>query len=61
MSREIIFEFQRVGAFVRVTAVDVNTGEEVTITGDLKATQDYLQKIARDRLLQVLTKKGLIK
>ena len=60
MGREIIFEFQRIGAYVKVTAMDVTTGEEITITGDAKATQDYLEKLARDRLLQVLKKKGLL-
>jgi len=61
MGREIIFEFHRVGAYVKVTAMDVETQEEVTITGDAKATQDYLEKLARDRLLQVLKKKGYLK
>ncbi len=60
MGREIIFEFHRLGAYVRVAAMDVATQEEVTITGDVKATQDYLKKLARDRLMQVLKKKGLL-
>jgi hypothetical protein len=60
-SREIIFEFHRVGLYVKVTAMDVATQEEISITGDAKAPQEYLEKLARDKLINVLRKKGLIK
>jgi hypothetical protein len=59
--REIIFEFHRIGAYVKVTAMDVATQEEVTITGDALATKEYLQKLARDKLARMLEKKGLLK
>lgn len=58
--REIIFEFHRIGAYVKVIAMDVSTQEEVSITGAANAPQEYLQKLARDKLVLVLGKKGLI-
>lgn len=59
-SREIIFEFHRIGAYVKVVAMDVTTQEEVSITGAANAPQEYLEKLARDKLLLVLKQKGLI-
>lgn len=60
-SREIIFEFTRIGAYVKVTAFDVLTQEEVSITGAATATQNYLERLARDKLMLVLDKKGFLK
>lgn len=60
VGREIIFEFHRLGAYVKVTAMDVATQEEISITGAVGASQDYLQKLARDKLTIVLRKKGLL-
>jgi hypothetical protein len=59
--REIIFEFHRIGLYVKVTAMDVATQEEISIRGDAKAPQEYLKKLARDKLFVVLRQKGLIK
>jgi hypothetical protein len=59
--REIIFEFHRLGSYVKVVAMDVTTQEEVSITGTLTATKEYLKKIAYDKLMMVLRQKGLIK
>lgn len=58
--REIIFEFHRIGAYVKVTAMDVASQEEVSITGAANAPQDYLERLARDKLLMVLGRKGLL-
>ena len=58
--REIIFEFHRIGAYVKVIAMDVSTQEEISITGAANAPQEYLEKLARDKLFMVLGKKGLI-
>jgi hypothetical protein len=60
-TREIIFEFHRVGLYVKVTAMDVASQEEISITGDAKAPQAYLEKLARDKLFVVMRQKGLIK
>lgn len=59
-SREIIFEFHRIGAYVKVVAMDVTTQEEVSITGAANAPQEYLEKLARDKLHLMLQRKGLI-
>ncbi len=57
--REIIYEFHRIGLYVKVTAVDVKTHEEISITGAASAPREYLEKLARDKLKLVLGKKGL--
>lgn len=57
--REVIFEFHRIGAYVKVTAMDVRTHEEVSITGAATAPKEYLEKLAYDKLKLVLGRKGL--
>lgn len=59
-AREVIYEFHRLGLYVKVVAMDVTTQEEVSITGAATASKEYLQKIAHDMLLLVLRQKGLI-
>ena len=56
--RETIFEFVRVGAAVKVTAVDPATGTEVTIVGDPAAGETALRRLARQKLDYVLAKTG---
>ena len=56
--REVIFEFLRVGAAVKVTAVDVATGIEVSIVGDPAAGEATLKQIARQKLEYVRSKEG---
>jgi len=58
--REIIFEFHRIGAYVKVIAMDTASQEEVSITGAANAPQEYLEKLARDKLLLVLGRKGIL-
>ncbi|HEV2548237.1 MAG TPA: hypothetical protein VGU20_12940 [Stellaceae bacterium] len=55
---EIIFEFLRVGAAVKVTAVDVTTGIEVSIVGDPAAGEAALKQLARQKLEYVRAKRG---
>jgi len=55
---EIIFEFLRVGAAVKVTAVDVATGIEVSIVGDPAAGEAALKQLARQKLEYVRAKRG---
>jgi hypothetical protein len=54
--REVIFEFRRVGAAVKVSAVDVATGTEVSIVGDPAVGEDALRRIARRKLDYVLAR-----
>jgi hypothetical protein len=56
--REIIFEFVRVGAATKVTAVDPTTGTEATIVGDPAAGEAALKRLARQKLDYVLAKRA---
>ncbi|MDB5478123.1 MAG: hypothetical protein JWM96_618 [Alphaproteobacteria bacterium] len=60
LGREIIFEFHRIGPYVKVTAMDTATQEETSITGAANAPKEYLEKLARDKLFLVLRNKGLL-
>lgn len=54
--REIIFEFLNVGGSVKVTAVDVASGTEVSIIGDPAASETVLKHMAKRKLDYVLGK-----
>lgn len=54
--RQVFFEFRRVGAYVRVSAIDSLTGTEVTVAGDAKAGQTQLKQTALRKLEYVLAK-----
>ena len=53
----VIFEFRRVGAFVKVSAVDPSTLTEVSIVGSPQAGEEILKRTARRKLEYVLGKK----
>ena len=57
-SREIIFEFQRVGGYVKVSAVDTLTSAEVSIVGPPSAGQVQLERLAAKKLEYVLRKRA---
>lgn len=54
--REIIFEFLRVGAALKVTAVDAESGIEVAIVGDPKAGEETLRRLAKQKLAYVMSR-----
>lgn len=54
--REIIFEFLQVGGSMKVTAVDVETGTEVSIVGDPAAPEAMLKRVAKQKLDYVMAK-----
>lgn len=56
--RETIFEFIRIGATVKVTAVDAGTGVEACIVGDPAAGEAALKRLAQQKLDYVLAKGG---
>ncbi|MCB9965239.1 MAG: hypothetical protein H6855_04070 [Rhodospirillales bacterium] len=58
--RDVIFEFQPMGVYVKVTAMDVKTLTEISIQGAATAPESLLKKNALKRLDYVLKKKGLI-
>ena len=55
---EVYFEFQRIGAYVKVTAIDPVTLVEVSVTGSATAGEQALKQLALRRLDYVLSKRG---
>jgi hypothetical protein len=55
--REVIFEFLRIGAALKVTAIDVATGAEASMVGDPHAAQETLRRLARQKLDYVMSRK----
>jgi len=58
--REIIIEISRIGAYARVSAMDVATLTEITMQGPVSAPESALRYNAIKRLEYVMKKKGLI-
>lgn len=58
--REIIFEFFKIGPYVKVTAMDTRTLTEASISGPASAGEAMLKTNALKRLAYVMKKKGLI-
>ncbi len=48
--REVIFEFAPIGTSVKVTAVDVASGTEVSVIGPAIAPQHELERVALQKL-----------
>jgi hypothetical protein len=55
--REIIFEFLRIGAALKVTAIDAASGTEVSMVGDPNAGQETLRRLAKQKLDYVISRK----
>lgn len=55
--REVIFEFLRIGAALKVTAVDVASGAEASMVGDPNAGQETLRRLAKQKLDYVMSRK----
>ncbi|MGO4870571.1 MAG: DUF6898 family protein [Roseiarcus sp.] len=53
---EIIIETQRIGAILRVAAVDVATGTEVTFQAPASASRASINRLAANKLRYVLGK-----
>ena len=58
---EIIIEIQRIGAILRVAAVDVATGTEVTFQAPISATRASINRLAANKLRYVMTKGAISK
>jgi hypothetical protein len=54
--RQVYFEFHRIGAYVKVSAIDGVTATEVSIVGDPKASEAMLKHTALKKLEYVLAK-----
>ncbi|BBF93217.1 DUF6898 family protein [Blastochloris tepida] len=48
--REVLFEFSRMGAYVRVAAIDAETGIEVVVMAPAAATRGDLERLALQKL-----------
>lgn len=55
---QVIFEFISIGQSVKVSAIDVATGTEVSIVGAASATDAELKDVAYQKLRYVMTKNG---
>jgi len=55
--REVIFEFHRIGNAVKVSAVEVGSGVEVSIVGDPAVGETALKRLALRKLEYVLAKR----
>jgi hypothetical protein len=58
MSREVIFEFYRLGNSVKVSAVDTETLTEVSVVGPVTASEATLRNNALRKLEFVLARRG---
>ena len=58
--REVIIEFHQVGAYVKVSAMDVQSLTEISIQGAANSPQSVLKNNALRRLEYVMKQKGLI-
>ncbi|MHA1601240.1 MAG: DUF6898 family protein [Alphaproteobacteria bacterium] len=57
-NKDIIIEFHRVGAYVKVSAVDTRSLIEVSIVGDPNAGEEMLARAAVRKLDYVMARKG---
>lgn len=55
--REVLFEFRRVGRYVKVSAIDPVTAIEVSIVGDPRRGEANLKRTATRKLKYVIMKK----
>ena len=56
--REVIFEIRRIGTFAKVSAVDVASGIEVSVTGPASATDATLHRAALAKLDRALGRRA---
>ena len=55
--KEYLIEFNRIGAYVKVSAIDPITNTEVSMVGDAKASESELKRVAVRKLEYVLAKR----
>jgi hypothetical protein len=58
INRDVIFEFYKVGAYTKVTAMDTKTLIEVSIQGSSNSPESILKNNALRRLEYVLKKRN---
>ncbi len=55
---EVLLEYHRVGAYVKVSAIDPVTQTEVSIVGDPKRSEAVLARVALNKLKYVMSKQA---
>ena len=55
--REVLFEFRRVGRFLKVTAIDPDTNTEISMVGNPRYSKEMLKRIATRKLVYVIAKR----
>lgn len=55
--KQVLFEFVRVGQVVKVNAIDPESGIEVSMVGDAKASSETLKRLAARKLEYVIAKR----
>lgn len=54
---EVLFEFRRIGKFLKVTAIDPDTNIEVSMVGNPRYSQEMLKRVATRKLVYVIAKR----
>jgi hypothetical protein len=60
MPRETFFEFHQIGAYTKATAIDAQSGLEVSIVGPSNASEVVLRNNALRKLNAALKREGLV-
>ena len=55
---EVLLEYHRVGAYVKVSAIDPASQTEVSIVGDPKRSEAELARVALNKLKYVMAKQA---
>ena len=58
MKGEILYEFHRIGGSVKATAIDPETGREVSVVGPASAGERALAEAAAKKLRYVLSREA---
>lgn len=53
---EVLFEFQRVGSYMKVVAIDPVTGTEVSVAGPATGSTELLKRTALNKLQFVMNR-----
>ncbi|MBN8648848.1 MAG: hypothetical protein J0L55_12910 [Caulobacterales bacterium] len=59
-SREIIYEFIQIGNQTKVSAIDVISGTEVSVITPTNAPRSSQTLVAKNKLIMILKKNGII-
>lgn len=58
LGREVLLEFQRVGSYMKATAMDPETMTEVSVVGPVNHSQELLRRTVLAKLEYVLARKA---